>query len=92
MWNFVTQVAKNNGLPEADLVDFAISHDTTYNVVIEDGLSLVNNWHVDQLVKDFKQIQREEGNVTESIVLPTDVSLRRTINPVFNRFMENLGV
>jgi hypothetical protein len=92
MWNFVTQVAKNNHLSEADLADFAISRDTTYNIVIEGGLAFVSNCHVDQLVKDFKRMQREEGNVTESVALPTDVSLRRTINPAFNKFLNKLGV
>ena len=92
MWNFVTQVAKNNHLPEADLVDFAISRDSTYNIVVEDGLALVSIQHAEQLINDFRRIQREEGEVTESVALPTDVSLRRTINPSFNKFMNKLGV
>jgi len=91
MWNFVTQVAKNNNISEADLVDYAISRDSTYDVVIEAGLALVNDDNVVKLVADFNRFQLEEGEVTESIALPTDVSLRRTINPVFNRFMSKLG-
>jgi len=92
MWNFVTQVAKNNRLLEVDLVDFAISRNSTYNIVVEDGLALVSTQHVNKLISDFKRMQREEAEVVESVALPTDVSLRRTINPGFNKFMNKLGV
>ena len=94
MWNFVTQVAKNSKLSEADLVDFAVSRDSTYSIIFEDGLALISNMHVVRLVKDFKQFQEDIGevNVVKAVELPTDISLRRAINPAFNRFLDRLGV
>jgi hypothetical protein len=59
MWNPVSLVAKHNNIPEADLVDFAISRDTKYTIVVERGVAIVSIWHVEDLLEDFKEFQAE---------------------------------
>lgn len=66
MWNTVTSVANFNNLPEAELVDFAISRDSTYDIVIDLGNAIVSNFFVDRLVTDFKR------EAAEAAVLSTD--------------------
>lgn len=60
MWNKVALVAKHHSIPEADLVDFALSRDSKYSIAVEHGDAIVSNWHVDDLLKDFKAFQSED--------------------------------
>ena len=60
MWNKVALVAKTHRIQEADLVDFALSRDSKYSIVVEDGDAMVSNWHVDALLKDFKAFQAQD--------------------------------
>lgn len=60
MWNTVALVAKTHQIPEADLVDFALSRDAKYSIVVEHGDAKVSNWHVEALLKDFEAFQAED--------------------------------
>jgi len=60
MWNKVAVVAKHNNIPEADLVDFALSRDTTYAIIVEDGDAIVSNFRVEALLKDFEAFRAED--------------------------------
>ena len=60
MWNSVALVAKTNNIPEADLVDFAISRDAKYGIVVENGDAKVSNWSVEELLKDFEAFRAED--------------------------------
>ena len=59
MWNPVELVAKHNHVDPAALVDFAISRDSKYAIDIVSGTAMVSNWHVEDLLKDFKSEQDE---------------------------------
>ena len=57
MWNSVELVAKHNNVEPAALVDFAISRDAQYGIVVERGTALISNWNVEELVKDFEEFK-----------------------------------
>jgi hypothetical protein len=59
MWNLVSHVARHNNIPEADLVDYAISRDAKYRVIIEHGEAMISNFHVERLIADFEREQAE---------------------------------
>jgi hypothetical protein len=59
MWNPVELVAKHHHIDPAALVDFAISRDSKYAIAIDTGTAMVSNWHVEDLLKDFKTEQEE---------------------------------
>jgi len=56
----VAEVARAQGLQEADLVDFAISRDVKHKIFVERGEVKVTDWNVDTLVADFKREQVED--------------------------------
>lgn len=71
MWNKVAYVAKHQNLPEADLVDFALAHDSKYSIVVENGDAIVSNWHVDRLIEDFLDFQLEQEAAEDQYLIDT---------------------
>jgi hypothetical protein len=60
----VAEVARHIKVPEADLVDFAISRDIKYKIFIEHGEAKVISRYVNELVADFKREQAEDREVS----------------------------
>lgn len=57
----VAKVARIFKLSEADLVDFAISRDAKYGIVIEHGDAIIKDVdNARELLKDFKAFQAED--------------------------------
>jgi len=56
MWNPVETVAKNRKVDVNELVEFATKNEAKYGIAFEGEHALVNTWHVDQLVIDFKAL------------------------------------
>jgi hypothetical protein len=55
MWNNVNYVAVGRFLPAQELQDFALKHADKYGIdVVTPTHVLVNTWHVDKMVDDFK--------------------------------------
>jgi hypothetical protein len=63
MRNPVAKVARFHNLSEADLVDFALSRDSKYGIVVEYGEATVSNFHVDRLLNDFQRQQAEDAAI-----------------------------
>jgi hypothetical protein len=59
MWHEVNFVATIMKLPKADLVDFALSHECKYGIIIENGDAMVSTFNCDDLIKDFRKLQAE---------------------------------
>ena len=64
MWNSVEQVAKHNQIDPAELVDFAISRDALYGIVVEDGEAMVCN--CSRLVDDFHLFKEQTMPFTQA--------------------------
>jgi hypothetical protein len=62
MWNPVERVAKHQNLDQADLVDFALSHERKYGIDIVGGVAMVSNLSVEKLLADFKKEQEERDD------------------------------
>lgn len=56
MWHTIEFVAKSRGLNAEALRQFAIRNEGTYGVIQEHGSVEVNTWHVDRLIKDFREL------------------------------------
>ena len=59
MWIQVCNVAMHNNLPIADLVEFAISRDLKYGIIIKNGNATVSDLKVCALLDDFERFQEE---------------------------------
>ena len=62
MWNPVELVAKHHNIDPASLVDFAISRDAKYAIDVVNGTAMVSNWHVEDLLNDFKTEHDEDDD------------------------------
>ncbi|MBL1153140.1 MAG: hypothetical protein HND43_10475 [Armatimonadetes bacterium] len=60
MWHSLAFVAQSRRLNEKMFVEFALSDQERYGIVVERGVAEVNTWHVDALVSDFNASR--EGN------------------------------
>jgi hypothetical protein len=87
MWNPVERVAKHQGLDQADLVDFALSRDNKYGIIIEGGVAKVSNLSVENLLADFKHEQDERDDAIvaygESMPHVAGVDIGCEFDPVF---------
>jgi len=63
MLHDVATVARTNGIPEADLVDFAISRDLKYSIIMKQGIARISTWHVDALIADFEREREEDAAI-----------------------------
>lgn len=80
MWHTVSAIADLNKLPEADLVDFAISRDDKYSIYIDNGTAMVNTFNIYYLLNDFKHFAQEQVEVIEDDVADTE-QLAETVKP-----------
>jgi hypothetical protein len=60
MWSTVAMIANHNGFPEADLVEFAISRNVKYGIMVIDGDAKIDNCLVSSLLNDFEAFLAEE--------------------------------
>lgn len=59
MWHPISLVAESRCVDVTAITKFAELNSDKYGIVNEHGYPGVNTWHVDALVKDFKQILTE---------------------------------
>jgi len=62
MWHQVADVARHRQVDVADLVDFSLSRDQAYGIILKNGDALIDDTFVDQMMIDYyRELQERES-------------------------------